>query len=315
MKKIIIILSVILVVQLAFSQVKKPTLMVMPSDVWCNSNGFTTEYDNQGTATVIPDYKKAFQNDMDLALVITQINGMMAERGFPLKDLEATIKSIEKRTAENNLTQSKTSGASLSESPLDQIRQTAKSDIILDLSWKVNKNGPKRSVTFVLKGIDAYTDKQIAYATGTGTPSLAAETPILLEEAVNSHMDNFAATLQNHFDDLFENGREVSIDFRVFDNGSGIDFESEYNGEELGDIIDEWLNQNTVNHRYSKTDGSENYMYYEQVRMPLFNANGKAIDTESYVKDLRKYLKNTYQIESKVQTKGLGKAVLIIGEK
>lgn len=315
MKKIIIILSVILVAQLAFSQVKKPTLMVMPSDVWCNSNGFTTEYDNQGTATVIPDYKKAFQNDMDLALVITQINGMMAERGFPLKDLEATIKSIEKRTAENNLTQSKTSGASLSESPLDQIRQTAKSDIILDLSWKVNKNGPKRSVTFVLKGIDAYTDKQIAYATGTGTPSLAAETPILLEEAVNSHMDNFAATLQNHFDDLFENGREVSIDFRVFDNGSGIDFESEYNGEELGDIIDEWLNQNTVNHRYSKTDGSENYMYYEQVRMPLFNANGKAIDTESYVKDLRKYLKNTYQIESKVQTKGLGKAVLIIGEK
>lgn len=315
MKKIIIILSVILVAQLAFSQVKKPTLMVMPSDVWCNSNGFTTEYDNQGTATVIPDYKKAFQNDMDLALVITQINGMMAERGFPLKDLEATIKSIEKRTAENNLTQSKTSGASLSESPLDQIRQTAKSDIILDLSWKVNKNGPKRSVTFILKGIDAYTDKQIAYATGTGTPSLAAETPILLEEAVNSHMDNFAATLQNHFDDLFENGREVSIDFRVFDNGSGIDFESEYNGEELGDIIDEWLNQNTVNHRYSKTDGSENYMYYEQVRMPLFNANGKAIDTESYVKDLRKYLKNTYQIESKVQTKGLGKAVLIIGEK
>ena len=315
MKKIIIILSVILVAQLAFSQVKKPTLMVMPSDVWCNSNGFTTEYDNQGTATVIPDYKKAFQNDMDLALVITQINGMMAERGFPLKDLEATIKSIEKRTAENNLTQSKTSGASLSESPLDQIRQTAKSDIILDLSWKVNKNGPKRSVTFVLKGIDAYTDKQIAYATGTGTPSLAAETPILLEEAVNSHMDNFAATLQNHFDDLFENGREVSIDFRVFDNGSGIDFESEYNGEELADIIDEWLNQNTVNHRYSKTDGSENYLYYEQVRMPLFNANGKAIDTESYVKDLRKYLKNTYQIESKVQTKGLGKAVLIIGEK
>ncbi len=315
MKKIIIILSVIFATQLAFSQAKKPTLMVMPSDVWCNSNGFTTEYDNQGTATVIPDYKKAFQNDMDLALVITQINGMMAERGFPLKDLEATIKSIEKRTAENNLTQSKTSGASLSESPLDQIRQTAKSDIILDLSWKVNKNGPKRSVTFVLKGIDAYTNKQIAYATGTGTPSLAAETPILLEEAVNSHMDNFAATLQNHFDDLFENGREVSIDFRVFDNGSGIDFESEYNGEELGDIIDEWLNQNTVNHRYSKTDGSENYMYYEQVRMPLFNANGKAIDTESYVKDLRKYLKNTYQIESKVQTKGLGKAVLIIGEK
>ena len=315
MKKIITLLSVLLAAQFAFSQAKKPTLMVQPSDVWCNENGFTTTYDNQGTATVIPDYKKAFQTDMDLALVITQINGMMAERGFPLKDLEQTIKSIERRTAEDNMTASKTSGASLAESPLDQIRKTAKADIILDLSWKLNTVGPKKSVTFILKGLDAYTNKQIDYATGTGTPSFSAEVPVLLQEAVVSHMDNFAATRMQHFDDLAENGREVAIDFKVFDNGSGLDFESEFGGEELADIIDEWLNQNTVNHRYSKEDGSENYMYYEQVRMPLFNANGKALDTESYVKELRKYLKTNYQIESKVMTKGLGKAVLVIGEK
>lgn len=315
MKRFITIISVLLAAQMAFSQAKKPTLMVQPSDVWCNENGFTTTYDNQGTDVVIPDYKRAFQNDMDLSLVITQINGMMAERGFPLKDLEATIKSIERRAAEDNLTQSKTSGATLAESPLDQIRKVAKADIILDLSWKVNTTGPKKSVTFILKGIDAYTDKQIAYATGTGTPSFSAEIPVLLQEAVVAHMDNFTATLQNYFDDLFANGREVAIDFKVFDNGSGIDFESEFGGDELSEIIDEWLNQNTVNHRYSKADGSENYMYYEQVRMPLYNANGKALDTEAYVKDLRKYLKNNYQIESKVMTKGLGKAVLVIGEK
>lgn len=315
MKRFITIISVLLAAQMAFSQAKKPTLMVQPSDVWCNENGFTTTYDNQGTDVVIPDYKRAFQNDMDLSLVITQINGMMAERGFPLKDLEAAIKSIERRAAEDNLTQSKTSGATLAESPLDQIRKVAKADIILDLSWKVNTTGPKKSVTFILKGIDAYTDKQIAYATGTGTPSFSAEIPVLLQEAVVAHMDNFTATLQNYFDDLFANGREVAIDFKVFDNGSGIDFESEFGGDELSEIIDEWLNQNTVNHRYSKADGSENYMYYEQVRMPLYNANGKALDTEAYVKDLRKYLKNNYQIESKVMTKGLGKAVLVIGEK
>ncbi|MBQ3930177.1 MAG: hypothetical protein II708_04415 [Paludibacteraceae bacterium] len=315
MKKIITLLSLLLAAQMAFSQAKKPTLMVQPSDVWCNENGFTMKFDNQGTTTIVPDYKKAFQTDMDLALVITQINGMMAERGFPLKDLEATLKSVERRAAEDNMTTSKTSGASLAESPLDQIRKTAKADIILDLSWKVNTVGPKKSVTFILKGIDAYTDKQIAYATGTGSPSFSAEVPVLLQEAVVSHMDNFAATLMQHFEDLAENGREVAIDFKVFDNGSGVDFESEFGGEELGDIIDEWLNQNTVNHRYSKTDGSENYMYYEQVRMPLFNANGKALDTEAYVKELRKYLQTNYQIESKVMTKGLGKAVLVVGEK
>ncbi|MCQ2351541.1 MAG: DUF6175 family protein [Paludibacteraceae bacterium] len=315
MKRIVILFSVLLAAQIAFSQAKKPTIMVVPSDAWCNENGFVTEYDNQGTMVIIPEYKKAFQSSMDLQMVIAHINGMMAERDFPLKNLESVIKSIEQRTAEDNLTMSKTSGATLAESPLDQLRKTAKADIIMQLGWKVNQNGPKNSVQFILQGIDAYTDKQIAYAAGNGEPSFSAEVPVLIEEAVVAYVDNFAATLQAHFDDMMENGREVSIDFKVFDNGSGLDFESEFGGEELADIIDEWLNQNTVNHRYSKTDGSENYLYYEQVRIPLFNASGKAIDTEAYAKDLRKYLRNTYKIESKVMTKGLGKAVVVIGEK
>lgn len=33
----------------AFGQAKKPTLMVMPSDAWCNEHGYMQTYDNQGT--------------------------------------------------------------------------------------------------------------------------------------------------------------------------------------------------------------------------------------------------------------------------
>ena len=42
----------------------------MPSDAWCQKNGFMTTYDNQGTLQSVPDYKKALQNDPDLLLVI-----------------------------------------------------------------------------------------------------------------------------------------------------------------------------------------------------------------------------------------------------
>ena len=31
------------------AQAKKPTLMVIPSDMWCNTNGYMTAYDNQGS--------------------------------------------------------------------------------------------------------------------------------------------------------------------------------------------------------------------------------------------------------------------------
>lgn len=36
-----------------------------------------------------------------------------------------------------------------------------------------------------------------------------------------------------YFEDINENGREVAVDVRVFDNGSGLDLESEFNDMEL----------------------------------------------------------------------------------
>ncbi|MEG1572490.1 MAG: DUF6175 family protein [Bacteroidales bacterium] len=317
MQKIILLLSsCFLFTALVFGQAKKPTLMVVPSDVWSVQNGYTATFDNQGTKQVIPDYKKALQNDANLLLVISKINSLMAERGFPLKNMETVLKSIEQSTAEDNLTMSKTSGAELAESPLERFKRVAKADIILQLTWTVNTSGPKSYVTYNLQGLDPYTNKQIAGAQGSGAPSITADIPVLLEEAVLANMDNFTAQLQNHFDDLFANGREVVVNIRVFNNGSGLDLEKEYGDKELGEVIDEWMYNNTVNHRYSKSDASENYIYFEQVRIPLYKSNGMAMDTESFVRDLRSYLrKEPYKIESKVMTKGLGGASLILGEK
>lgn len=317
MKRLIAILFACFVgIPAVFGQAKKPTLMVVPSDEWCARNGYMSEYDNQGTVVRIPDYKQALQGDADLLLVVSKINTLMADRGFPLKNLETVLKSIERRTAEENLISSKTSGAALSQSPLDMLRQTAKADIILQLTWKVNTNGPKSYVTYNLQGLDAYTDKQVAGAQGSGKPSLSTDVPVLLEEAVLDHMDNFAARLQSHFDDLFEHGREAVVSVRVFDNGSGLDLETEYDGATLGEVIDEWMFENTVEHRFGKLESSENRVEYEQVRVPLYNAKGMALDTEAFVRQLRRFLMaEPYKIDSKVVVRGLGSAMLILGEK
>ena len=116
-------------------------------------------------------------------------------------------------------------------------------------------------------------------------------------------------------EDIQENGREVAVDILVFDNGSGLDLETEFGGLELTEIIDNWMSDNTVNHVFNKSDGSETFIQYEQVRIPLYKANGQQMDTESFVRDLRKYLRDKFQIESKVMTRGLGQCILAIGEK
>lgn len=88
MKKFLtILMSLAVGSTVLFGQAKKPTLMVVPSDAWCNEHGYLESYDNQGTTTSVPNYAQALQNNKDVNNVISKINSLMADRGFPLKDL------------------------------------------------------------------------------------------------------------------------------------------------------------------------------------------------------------------------------------
>lgn len=314
MKKTILTLIGLLVTVIVFGQAKKPTLMILPSDNWCTQRYFMTEFDNQGTKQSVPNYKQAFQVDTELGQVISKIGALMIDKGFPLKDAEQELKAIETRNAEDNMTSSKTSGSSISESPLDILKKRAKADIIIQIWWKVNKEGDQKSVSFILEAFDAYTSKRIASSSGNGSPSNEI-IPVQLEKAILANIDPFSAQLQSHFDDMFTNGREIMLTIKIWDSWEN-DLETEFDGEELTDIIDDWMAKNTVSGRYNMTDVTENVIRFEQVRIPIYDDKGRAIDARAFTNDLRKFLKaEPYLIESKLMTRGLGEAIIVLGEK
>ena len=316
MKKSLFTLALALVALMASAQIKKPELMVIPSDVWCINNGYYTEVENMGTTVKVPNYKQALQENMGLKLAIAKINDLMAERQFPLKSLEQELKNLEQRRMEDNLTTSK-AGNELSESPLDEVARTAKCDIILELTWDVKDMGPKHSLSYILEGRDAYTAKSIGSAAGTGAPSFSADVDVLLEEAIVANMDNFNNRLQAHFEEMQQIGREISLDVKVFaNNAAGVDLETEFGDDELIDVINNWLQLNTVQGRFSMPYASENVANFTQVRIPVYDERGRAIDANAFAKGLAKMLKKEpYNIPSKVLVKGLGRAVIILGEK
>ena len=298
-----------------FSQAKLPKLMVVPSDVWCVEHHFVDTVDVLGQVEVIPDYKRALQSSRELMAVISKINILMADRGFPLQDLSQAIRSIQRIDQENSVLRTKESGAGLLESPLDRLRRTAKADIILEVDWGINQTGPKRSVTYNLRGLDAYSNKQVAGAEGTGAPSFSAELPVLIEEAVMNNMDNFTAQLRQHFDDILAKGRETIIELQIPDNGQDLDFETEFNDKELGEIITQWMVDNTVEKRFSKSESTESYLLFEQVRIPLYYKDTPR-DADGFARQLRNYLRKApYRINCKVVNRGLGRCLLIVGEK
>lgn len=171
MRKIFILLTLSMYGFLLFAQqAKKPTIMILPSDNWCNQRYFMTSFSDQGNTVKVPNYQQAFLEDTELGQVISKVGQVLAEQGYSLKDAGQEIKSISMKTAEENVTTSKKSGASLVESPLDQLKRRVKSDVIIQLWWQVNRAGSGNSASFTLEAFDAYTNKRIATSTGTTKP-------------------------------------------------------------------------------------------------------------------------------------------------
>jgi Mg2+/Co2+ transporter CorC len=76
------------------------------------------------------------------------------------------------------------------------------------------------------------------------------------------------------------------------------------------------MKDNTVNKRFTMADASENIIRFDQVRIPLYNADNDPIDARQFAKSLQKYLKTApFNFEVKLMTRGLGEAILVLGEK
>lgn len=312
MKNVLILLMLLFSITATSAQ-KKPTIMILPSDNWCTQRYFMSVYENQGSPVKIPNYQQAFQEDVELGLVISKIGELMTDLGYSLKDAEQEIKIISTRSSEDNVTQSKTTGSSLSESPLDILKRKAKADIIIQVGWNIIRLEKGKSVTFTLEAFDAYTSKRIATSTGTGKASTEI-IPNMLYDAVKRNIKSFDKQLSTYFDDMIDNGREIILTIKCWDNWDG-DLEMEVNGVELLSHIQEWLRKNTIKGEFNLSDATENFAQFEQVRIPI-SKNGIPLDARSYTSDLQKYLKKEpFGLTAKLMMRGLGEAILVLGEK
>ncbi|MFI3285758.1 MAG: DUF6175 family protein [Rikenellaceae bacterium] len=301
---------------------KLPTIMVVPSDIWCLRNGYVIEFDNQGVTQKVPDYARAMSENADIRVLVSKMGDFMAAENFPIVSLEQELKRVNMESAELSLITGNTSGAMIAESPIEMVRRSAKADIILDLDFENKKIGPRTQISFNLTALDAYSSKIISGNPGVGSNS-SAPLVTLLEEVFLSYKDNFMNGLKNHYNNIAKNGREIVVVLRRFDS-SMIDFETEfdYNGQiaELADIVGVWFEENAVDGNFSEDERSANVLRYNQVMMPVYgkSLSGKevAINSTTFVRTLSNMLKNEpYNSPVKVYQKGLGEVWLIIGEK
>ena len=242
MKRLFLSLLAFATVSSLLAQAVQPSLMVFPARAWCHQNGFEkVVVKANGKEVRVQEYDKAFIDNKDLGPAVRTIGKMMQDRGFQLVDLEAQLASQDLESALDNA-----GDEDIDVSAYDKLLETAGPDIALHINYYTETQGPRVTLFYDLTAFDAYTNKQVA-STGLISygPVMSAPLQTLIQSALLSSIDAFNAQLIQHFMDMQEKGREISVRINTF-SGWEDGLETEVNGRELTEILEEWMTNNCV---------------------------------------------------------------------
>lgn len=268
MKNKFLILLSVLITSLASAQVNKvqPTIMVIP---------FVPEG---------ADIRKSLDVSSEKRQIIAQISGAFADMGYPPKDYYANFKAVSQNAAFEEDTQ--TDLKSL-------IIQNSGADIFVEADISLNHQSDGNSVRIALKAYEASTAKILASKIGDSGRFYTTDIGKLGTKAIDKAKDEFLATMQRSFDDISINGRSIVVNIS-FDEASTFDTTTEVgSGDELRDVIEEWMEQNSFKNYYHIQGTTAKKMIFDDVRIPLKDpATGNNYNINKFSRSLSNFFKS-----------------------
>ncbi len=284
----------------------QPSIMVLPSDALLNRIGCLDRVEVNGIARTIQNYEKAFIEDGELRLAISQIQERFAEVGFPLKDLEFALRSINTQETFDNVDNIDLDLKSI-------LLKNAQPDIYLDLDYFQTGSGLTSGLSFNIRAIDAYTNKAIATASNSGISTVNNNLADNLVEQVEMNLQNLQSSMRTHFEDLNLNGRMVSLRISVERNSPINDFRRDRCGNEpYTRTFVNYIKRNTVHGGYHLQSNSAKEVYYDVIRIPLFDNDGFPMGASDWAYEMTMYLEENCGLITIDNTTKLGEAHIIV---
>ena len=243
-----------------------PRIMVVPSEVYCTSHGYTYDFQGENGTEQRPDYRRAILEDTDLHPVLTQVKELIMERNSKIKiiDLLNTVQSFETDQVMNLLNL-----ADESEAADEAIVRTADCDVLIKVNYDVVRVGPQRQVQFTITGTDSYTGQEFAPVTGIGSPSTYASAAVLVREAIYGKMDDFLRLVLQYYANMQTDGRAVSFYFKI-QEGSDYQMNTVVSQYTLGEVIEDLLYDNSVGGTgVDQGQTGNTFASYRAVHIPL----------------------------------------------
>lgn len=293
------------------TQQQKPAMLVIPSDQLLQQFGKLKQQEALGKTLQVRDYNGYLLTDQDSKFIISTIQSAFIQMGYPLNDLEQTLKSINEQEMLDAIDGIQKDAKTI-------LLTTAKPDIILELDYNIvtdrSSRDFKKSLTYTLRAIDAFSNKVVATIQQTNFEgnSKAATPATLMEAALAKDTKGFTQQINNHFNTIIETGREITLRVTI-DNGVNLTMSDEcLDGDTYSDFIIDWVKVNTLLGAYNMNRNTETEMYFTNVKIKTLNDNGTQYSAYDFARELSKALNKGCGIKSRNTTQGLGMATISI---
>ena len=286
----------------------KPALMVIPSDQFLQRSGYLTTRQYNGRTVYDRDYAGFMLNNTTNKNVVRAIQNYFISQGYPLNDLEQSIKSL-------NVQENMDDADGIAKDSKTLLVETVRPDIILEFDYelknaKVSRTTTEERIDYSMAALDAFSNKSVASFVKT---DINGDFTAYLEKQLPSDMSKFVGQIKDYFKDIVINGRDIT--FRVVvDGNSAINLSDDFNdmGDTYADWIREWVKTNAKNGTANLNRNTNTEMFYTSVRVTNNGDDGTQFNAYDFANAFRKEFTKTFRIKSVNTSQGLGDASVLI---
>lgn len=287
-----------------------PSIMVFPSDGMLKRLGYLKEINNQGIVGYDRQYQQALIDDQSLKFAVAVIEEEFAKVGFPLDNLEQTLKQIVVSSTVDEMT-------NISKDLRAQLLNTARPDYIIELDYDLitdpKSRNLNRSLMYSIKALDVYTNKTIASIskTNVGKEQTDNDAATLIKKAFPDSFYDFRSQITQHYADLLANGIEITLRLATT-NSSGVAIDDYCGDKEVGESVVEWMKDNTVNQTYKMSKNTSSEMFFTNIRIYLQDDTGQKYTAYDFANNLKNEIITGCGLDVSNKTQSLGDALIII---
>lgn len=290
----------------------RQTIIVLPNDQLLEKSGCLTTTESMGKTIYHRDYNRFLLASNVNQQIINTIQNNFSEIGFPLINLEQSLKSLQNTSLTDE-------ADGLEKDAKTLLLTTSNADIIIEFDYTdqvsmISRNKMSRNVSYNISVLDAFSNKSIGSISETEVDGdIDDDLATMLNDDIKGAVPKLTSQIQNYYTDLLKHGREIT--FRVsMASGATITLQDMYNrdGETYSDWIREWVKTNAKRGAATMQRNTKNEIYFVNVRIKNLNEDGTQYNAYDFANSFRKEFYKTFGVQINNNTQNLSVAHLVI---